>query len=291
MAIVKMRKLQLVAMSYDKDALLDAMQRTGAVEITFDDNVKDVTVSEDTEGLRGYYARVETAMEALCSAVERKQKENKIKSDVLNNGFDVTYNEFFAIQDQKKSLEEVVEKIHTLLDEKNALSAELAKAIRAKEQARLYSVLNLPFSAYGNTTHTQSRLGSISAQTKENFENALNEQALCAYKLLNTDSDFALYHVTAHKSATAEMNGILSAFGFLEVAFEKEKTGEEVYATICEKEDDLLKQISENEATMYALNEKIHDLKVYCDYLRFTLEKADVSEKILQTERTFLMQA
>ena len=56
MAIVKMRKLQLVAMSYDKDALLDAMQRTGAVEITFDDNVKDVTVSESTEELRGYYA-------------------------------------------------------------------------------------------------------------------------------------------------------------------------------------------------------------------------------------------
>ena len=33
MAIAKMQKLNLVAMSYDKDAILNALQRTGAVEV------------------------------------------------------------------------------------------------------------------------------------------------------------------------------------------------------------------------------------------------------------------
>ena len=32
-AIAKMQKLNLVAMSYDKDAILNALQRTGAVEV------------------------------------------------------------------------------------------------------------------------------------------------------------------------------------------------------------------------------------------------------------------
>ena len=33
MAIAEMRKLNLVAMSYDKDIILNALQRTGAVEV------------------------------------------------------------------------------------------------------------------------------------------------------------------------------------------------------------------------------------------------------------------
>ena len=33
MAIAKMRKLHLIAMSYDKDAIFNALQRTGAVEV------------------------------------------------------------------------------------------------------------------------------------------------------------------------------------------------------------------------------------------------------------------
>ena len=33
MAIVSMSKLNLVAMSYDKDAILNALQKTGATEI------------------------------------------------------------------------------------------------------------------------------------------------------------------------------------------------------------------------------------------------------------------
>ena len=41
MAIVKMRKLHLIAMSYDKDAVLDALQRTGAAEITLHEDVEN----------------------------------------------------------------------------------------------------------------------------------------------------------------------------------------------------------------------------------------------------------
>ena len=45
MAIVKMRKLNLVAMSYDKDALLNALQRTNAAEVSLHSTTENTVAS------------------------------------------------------------------------------------------------------------------------------------------------------------------------------------------------------------------------------------------------------
>lgn len=289
MAVVKMRKLQLVAMSYDKDALLDAIQKTGAVEIVLENKTNEESVALET--LSGYFATVETALDSLCVAVERKQKDDKEKSDLLKDGFDVSYNEFFAIENKKEEMDGVVEQIKTLLDEKNVLQAELLKTIREQQQASPYSLLKLPFSYFQNTAHTQVRLGVVATAVKSNVQEALQSQDLCSYKLLNETEEEALFLVVCHKAASINVNAILAGFSFSDASFDLEKSGEEIYRGLVEKERALKTQISKNEATMYALKDEIKPLKVYCDYLRFTLEKADTSEKFSHTERTFSLQA
>ena len=75
MAIVKMRRLNLVAMAYDKDAVLNALHRTGAVEVVeHADTENTVTIAVDTEEQRAYLASVETALSALCGALETAQR-------------------------------------------------------------------------------------------------------------------------------------------------------------------------------------------------------------------------
>ena len=44
MAIAEMQKLNLVALSYDRDGILNALQRTGAVEVTLPSEVENTTV-------------------------------------------------------------------------------------------------------------------------------------------------------------------------------------------------------------------------------------------------------
>ena len=71
MAIVKMQKLNLIAMSYDKDIVLNALQRTGAAEVTLHAETEYTTVPEtNAEDLKTYLASVEAALSSLSGAVD-----------------------------------------------------------------------------------------------------------------------------------------------------------------------------------------------------------------------------
>ena len=72
MAIVKMRKLDLIAMSYEKDALLNALQRTGAVEIVEHADTQNTVVPiADSEEMRSYLTSVETALSDIRAGIRK----------------------------------------------------------------------------------------------------------------------------------------------------------------------------------------------------------------------------
>lgn len=292
MAIVKMRKLNLVSMSYDKDAILDALQRTGAAEvapISEIENTVDLTV--DAEELRGYFASVETALESLCGVVDTVQKETGEKTSLLRDGFDVSYSEFITSKDRKQEMDALVEKINGLIDEKNVLKADFSKVSRLREQAEILKGINTPFQDFSDTLHTKSRLGCIAATQKDGLLATLQTQDLVACSVLNTDTENVLLHVVSHKTIATEIDGILSAFGFTDCPYKGEETGVQIYQDLQCQENDFKKQIFENESTMYALKDEIRLLKVYCDYLAFLLEKEETSGKLRGTDRTFILQA
>nr|MBR6778298.1 hypothetical protein [Clostridia bacterium] len=292
MAIVKMRKLHLIAMSYDKDAVLDALQRTGAAEITLHEDVENTApLQANGEDLRAYLAFVEAALTALCNAVENRLKESGEKSDVLKDGFDVTYSEFIAAKDQKAGIDQIVERVNALTDERNALKAELAKVMRAKQTAEIYSVLHTPFGTFKDTAHTRGRIGTVAATAKESLVQELSVQDLCSFEILNANGAEVLLFVASHKSVAEETDGILSSYGFTDCPYSNEKTGSEIYTELSEKEIALLQAIKENEATVYGMKDKIRPLKIYCDYLTFVLEKEETADKLRGTECTFWLQA
>ena len=102
MAIAEMRKLNLVAMSYDKDAILNALQRTGAVEITLHKDAENIVVPVfDAEELRARLATVEAALFSLCCEVESYEKDLGISSGALKDGFEVSYSEFMSAKEKR----------------------------------------------------------------------------------------------------------------------------------------------------------------------------------------------
>ena len=292
MAIVEMRKLQLIAMSYEKDAILNALQRTNAVEVVVHANEDNTIVPDiDDQADRSYFASVETALESLCLSIDRIQKERGEKSDLLKDGFDVSYTDFMSMQHKKEDMDLLVKTVNELSDEKNLLIAERGKLNRSISQAKIYSCLERPFSYFSDTLHTKIKLGTVTAQTKENVCERLSMQTLCTVETLNENGEEALLLILTHKEENAVVDGILSEFSFSICPYAGEQTGAQLYADLLQKQTLLDEKISQNEATMYALKDKVRDLKVYCDYLDFTLEKEETNEKLRETERTFLLQA
>lgn len=292
MAIVKMRKLNLLAMSYEKDVVLDALHRTNAVDITLHEEISDTTVpvvdfGEDAT----YFAEVESTLAVLSSAVESYRRERGDKTPIVKDGFDVSYSEFFSIGERKAEFDNLLAQVRTLTDERNQYKAELIKTGKEKAQAQIYAELVKPFSAYTDTARVCVRLGVIPTTAKDGLLQAVQEQELCDTEVLKTEENGVLLCVACHKSVLSQTENILSSYGFTACPYSGEKSGKEIYAEICKKETRILSEIQKNEENTYALKDGIRDLKIYCDYLAFALEKKGVAEKTRETERTFLLQA
>lgn len=292
MAIAEMRKLNLVAMSYDKDAILDALQRTGAVEITLHKDAENTVVPTfDAEDLRTRLSSVEAALFSLCREIEAYEKELGISSGVLKDGFSVTYSEFMSAKERREEMETLVSRIQSLMDEKNRLIAERAKVAKEKRVAEIYKTLDTNFNAYHDTARTRIRLGTVASNLVENLQKALQEISLCEIQTLATYEENTLLLVVAHKSVSVEMDGVLASFAFSDCPYKDDRNGVEIYGALCQVEVELSGLAQENAKAIYELKTEIRALKIYSDYLSFAVEKIESGEKMRATQCTFFMQA
>ena len=142
MAIVSMSKLNLVAMSYDKSAILNALQRTGATEVKLHYEAENtVPLSADCEQLRAYLGSLEAVLSCLSREAEEYNKANKIKTDALADGFEVAYNEFIAASGFKAEADALAVRVNALTDDRREATVRLAKLKKTAQTARLYSAL------------------------------------------------------------------------------------------------------------------------------------------------------
>lgn len=287
-----MRKLNLVAMSYEKDGILNALQRTGAAEVKLHADTENTVVPEvGGEELAACLSSAETALGLLVSETENYDRERGVKSDVVRDGFKVSYTEFMSAKDKKGEADEAIARVNALLDEKTALKGELSKVRRAAQSARLYAELEIPFGRYSSTAHTSANLGAIPLSSREAFEKGAEALPLSAAEILAVDEENALVFLLSHRSESEAANALLSACGFSAHAYPKEKTGKEVYGELCAEEKRLSRKLEGNATQLSEMRGHIRDLKIYCDYLGFALEKERLSEKLRATEKTFLLEA
>lgn len=135
MAIVSMSKLNLVAMSYDKSAILNALQRTGATEVKLHYEAENtVPLSADCEQLRAYLGSLEAVLSCLSREAEAYNKANKIKTDALADGFEVAYNEFISASGFKAEADALAERVNALADDRREATVRLAKLKRRRRR-------------------------------------------------------------------------------------------------------------------------------------------------------------
>ena len=291
MAIAEMGKLNLVAMSYDRDKILNALQRTNATEIKLQYEAENtVALSTDSEQLKSYLSSIENALDCLCAETEAYQKDNKIQSDVLKDGFEVSYSEFMSVKDRREEADRLVAQINRFDGRRKELGAELTKLRRTIGAAAIYAAVNEPLNGFRDTLYAKIRLGTLPLSVKEEFFKAIADEPLADCSAIHADADTLLVLAAAHKSST-EFDKILQNFGFLPCPFDEERSGADFYAFLQEKEGVLCEELKENAAGMYALNTKITFLKTYSDFVGFELEKVELSEKMRATQTTFLLEA
>lgn len=287
-----MSKLNLAAMNYDRDEILNALQRTRAAEVKLHYEAENTgAMTADTESLRVYLDEVESALGLLVSETDAYNKDHKVKSDGLKDGFDVSYTQFTSASKMRGEMDGLVEQINGLNLQKKQLLSELAKTVRAKEEAFIYSAVESPLNEFSDTRRVKIKLGTVPAVLADNFAAACAAAPLTECEKLSSGAELSLFVFAVHKSAAEEAEGILQECGFVPCPYADGRSGKEVYDSLVALEQKLKAQLKENSENMYSLAPRVRDMKIYCDFLGFELEKASLSDKLRCTQRTFLLEA
>ena len=285
-----MSKINLVGMSYDRDKILNALQKTQATEIKLHSETENTyPLEEDTEALRERLLKGETALEVLLLRVENHYKEQKQKPQNLGE-VEISYSEFMSARESLEDTEKLIDGINCLLDEEKELNSELLRVNRLLSSAKIYSGFKSPLRTE-NTAHTVTRLGILPSQMKESFINGAENIPLLSYQFSSSDGESELIMLAAHKAAEAEVYDLLQSANFSACPFDDARTGEELYSSLLEQKKGILEKRESINSQILALEKSIRDLKIYCDFLGFELEKGEQSRNMRKTQTTFLLEA
>ncbi|MDE6691693.1 MAG: hypothetical protein K2K04_06960, partial [Clostridia bacterium] len=270
MAVVEMGKLNLVAMSYEKDKVLNALQKTGATEIKLHSQTEYASpVTADCESLKEYLSGLEDALSKITESVGKHITQNKLKEDLPADGFEITYSEFLAAKDLKADADKTVEEVNRLLDERKKCSAELAKVKRTLADAQIYASVKQPLKIE-NTAHARFKMGTIPAAAMGNFIKEIGELPLASYSFVEVGDENVLVMVAAHKAEIEKTDAVLQSAGFAKCPFDDGRTGEEIYNSLKKREEELELELREN-SDLYPFKDRIRDLRIYCDFVAFEL--------------------
>lgn len=298
--IAKMRKLNLAAMRYDKDAILDALQKTRAAEITLHEEAENTTIpAKDDAALLSRASDVESALSSLTKEAEDYQRDHSLKTNLLKDGFDVSYSRFMAMKDCGEKADSILRENGRLTAEKAALKAEYAAAEREEKIAGIYAFLNVPFAQFRGTKKAEISLGAIPAAKEEDFLAIAKKEendTYFAFEKLGGTENFAVYAVAYLKSEKEKAEAILSSASFSYCPYAAQKTedaetGKSLYEHTLQKKEETEKALKKNAEEFYALAKEIPFLKTYSDYLAYEIEKENASDDMRVTERTFLLEA
>lgn len=282
-----MSKLNLVAISYERDKILNALQKTRAAEVKTHTVLENTQIPESSLSELEERIRVlEGALDYLVTGVSTYISDNKIKDEKIANEYSLSYSEFLEAGEKREQIEEYIARITSLEEQKKELEATLLKSRRLSKTAGIYRVIKQPFSILDSGTRVIYRLGTMPNQAFEELEKA--QEPLFYISKLNAEDGEALVFAAFHKSLDGDK--ILQGASFNACPF-KEGSGESVYKAAVAEIDASLKGLNDNAKELFTMREFIKPLRIYCDYLKFELEKAGLSEKLRATQATFLLEA
>lgn len=294
MAVVEMSKIRLIGLSYQKEDILNALQKTGSVELASTpilENTVEVTERESEEKARAELERVKTAVDFIVKTGEKlkgtEYYPEELKKDVGN--FFVSYKEFTGISKKEKELLRVIADTEKLNEKLNENKAERVKLLNLKSQLEVYSGIENKFSDYKDTKTTVVKLGTVKSEAVKQIAASMQELEFTDFSVLSGGSVQAVLIVSMKDEANTAMIKA-GEFGFTPCPFDYDVTASEKIAEIDEKLKILLNSDAETDIAVAKLCKNLHNLKILYDYYKFGLEKILASEKFRATETSFVLE-
>lgn len=277
--VVEMQKLCLVAMAYDKNALLNALAKTGAAEVKAETPI----VNEGGDEYLTVSSRLECALEVLMQADKEANRQKKSAE------IELTYSDFLRAEEKKSEVLSVLERVESLKKSEREYISSISKSNSLLAAAKIYSELEMPLTTK-STKHVSFLLGTMPKSAYGEFLKS-DEYDEAEFKELACDGENTLLFCAVHKCALSETSAALRESGFVPCPFDTFKTGKEFYKELISKRTEQEENLKGIQSEIIALIPEIPNLKIYYDFVRYLMEKEGLSANFKRTVSTFFLQA
>ena len=270
MAIVKMKKLRVMAMAADQERLLHQLQHLGCVEISQpSEELEDTKWASMIEPKESQQVQIRAEMSEAQSALAAvKEYAPKKKEGLFPPRRQVTEEELLR-PDTLRAGRRAAGRIHTWLDTLARMDADESRLFSKKNGLTPWLDLNMPMELQ-ESAHVVFRPCVFPAAVDlEGLRTQLSAQELPA-ELIEVSRDRQQRYVLliCHKSAQEDVTNLLRESGFSAVAFpEPSGTPAEAMKGIEEELDYCRKKREETKAELAACGEDKDTLQLYLDHL------------------------
>lgn len=295
MAIAKITKMRLMGLKAEEPSLLDALQKTGAVQIRICEELDGTVTEADTEDFAVISARKEKTDTALAY-IDGVYSEHPATGDVkpVADGFTVDVEEFASVMQKENNLLGIADEIEEKQGIISAGKAHLAEIAALTEEYGRYKAVENKFSDFNDTASLKIYLGTMPHAKTADVSAVIVKNGRTELKVLDNGTAGAsdVVCVFAMKDVAEDVYAALTENGFQDCPFKgKNETVRQAVLNLANErkkaENDVY--LAVNRIKELAVN--VRSLKILSDRYSFELEKNRDDGTFRKTEKTFVMSA
>ena len=301
MAIVKMKRLTLLAIQACKDNMYDALIKTGSVQLKRSadiDSCTSVDVSAEREELLAKIARVEEAINYVSEIVQRfnlAHKRDKSAQITVEKGSfarpkkEIDFDYFLNFGQNAEQIELSLVELRSLQDKVSELSALKTQKQTELDKLSVYVGLPHPTTWYSDTASTIVQLSQLPNSEIANLQKLIDSYEAVELEIIDAINATALVVVVAHRSQ-ADVLEKAAAYGLVKCNLVTDVLPKVMIEDIERQLNGINEQINDVTQQIAQLAEHIPTWKVYVDYLELLEKKLIADGDLQQTASTFVLE-
>lgn len=286
MAIVEMKRISLLALKKDKEALLAAMQRMGCIQITELPAEEAAVPTPGAESL----IKAEGDGERVRWALAQLGRYDTAKKPLLGGKPEVSAKEAAAVLEEEEALLSLVAAVEECERRRGELRGSEARIHAAIEQLQPWMALDVPAERLHDTRDTVQRIGTMPKAPLEAAADKWQGQPVYMQPL-ETVRDMVYVHILAHRSVAEDFLAELRGQGFTPATLGDIKgRPAEQRANYHKQLEEIAGRYGEIEEELKSYAPSIAKLKIYHDIISARRDRLAAAERFASTKSAFYME-
>lgn len=280
MSIATMKRLNLIALNYDKKSIMLALKKLGAVQLSLDNQFEDNSPD---------ISEIESKLNDVNFGLSLIKKYDQQKKPMLPTWLDTTADEILNYAENEELFEDIIKNAKYL---DNQIFSNITQKTRLEARANtLMPYLSFDASLVELDNHkcVYMLLGSIPNSASEQISEIFKKYQDDIYYESNSDTkDITVYFIIAYKKACPDLKSELKTAGFSSFLYE------DIYGTPKELKDSINKDIQQTQNKIEELTEAVSAIVQHkelfegmYDYYTNILENEKALRSLLSTNTAF----